>query len=96
MNREKAQFGLEDDPLYILMRKICIDDGDTISGTAAEIHARLSPLDKDFERQHKNSISLGKRIHNVLEELGNEFDIKIVEGRGHTVKYTISARRPEE
>ena len=97
MNREKARFGLEDDPLYSLLRKLCFDQGEKIDGvTAAELHNKLSPLDKDFERRYKTGIGLGKRLNHVIEELGNDFDIKAVEGRGHTVKYYISAREQEE
>jgi hypothetical protein len=97
MNREKALFGLEDDPLYILLRKLCFDEGETINGlTAAQLHAKLSGMDKDFEHRYKTSIGLGKRLNNILEELGNEFSIQAVKGHGRTVGYFISARGEEE
>lgn len=98
MNREKALFGLEDDPLYNLLHQICYDNDEKIEDlTAGSLYVKLAEQDdKEFSFRYKSGGSLGKRLNNVLEELRNEFNISIVPRRGARVAYYISAKKDEE
>jgi hypothetical protein len=94
MNKEKARFGLEDDPLFILLRQLCFDQGVKIEAlTGGQLYDRLAGLDdKDFTRRYKTAIGMSKRLNNVLEELRDQgFNIEAVPGRGKTRQYYISA-----
>jgi hypothetical protein len=79
MNKEKAHFGLEDDPLYLLLRQLCFEQGEQLAGlTAGELYAQLVRLDdKAFNFRYKTSVSMAKRLNNCLEELRNDFYIYI-------------------
>ncbi len=100
MIREKSKFSLEDDPLYILLRNIIYERGEVIcEEPAATLYSRLKDeaehlkLQKEFERKYKSSISLGKKLKNLEEELSFDFDFTIDKSsRGRTNLYTINKK----
>lgn len=103
MNREKSKFGLEEDPLYLLLhheiyggRPSSISDKST-----SELFEMLVGLAdtlkiKDFSKRYKNSISLGRRLTNIKEELKEEFDFQVRVGRMRQKHYSIGAKSGED
>jgi len=102
MNKEKSKFGLEDDPLYILLVYIVIEkdrpiDGDSASDLYEKLETTATDLHmNDFKRRYKSPMSVAKRLSNIQEELEDEFDISIHVGRSKQKVYHISKKTKGE
>jgi len=101
MNKEKSKFGLEEDPLYLLLKHIVYDEaGELVDKSSSELYMALqeqaeSIRMKDFEKRYKNPISLGKRLANIKEELINEFDFQVTPGRMRRNIYSFRSKGDE-
>jgi hypothetical protein len=94
MQQERALFALEDDTLFRTIRKWLADNGDAVRGVGYTAGDLLDELDEYAERQnidftYQRSQTLGKRLHNVSEEMDELFGFEIIEGR--TTKYTFKS-----
>lgn len=95
MNEAKDKFALEDDPLYALLEDIVIANGEAIEDkSASELYIKLEKHAeelkmKDFSRRYKSSISLGKRIKNVQDELRRVFYVEIRKGSSNVKLYSF-------
>jgi hypothetical protein len=101
MNKEKSKFGLEEDPLYILLEHIIYDEGgELVDKSSSELYASLQELAesirmKDFDKRYKNPTSLGRRLANIKEELNKEFDFQVRPGRMRRKFYSFKAKGGE-
>jgi len=102
MNKEKSKFGLEEDPLYLLLIHRVYDVGTTIvDKSASELYEILLELSetlkiKDFSKRYKSPISLGRRLANIKEELKNEFDLEIRTERMRQKLYSFKSLGGED
>jgi hypothetical protein len=98
LNAEKNKFGLEDDYLYILLNKIVYLDRESIDRlSAADLYQKL--VDKAIElkmsafwKAYSGSVSIGKRISHIKEELEEVFDFRVEVGN-HNIKYYTFKRK---
>lgn len=101
MNKEKSKFGLEEDPLYILLKHMVYDRREQIiDKSASELYEMLlneaeDQRMKDFSKRYKSSISLGRRLANIKEELRDEFDFQIRTERMRRKVYSFKAKEGE-
>jgi len=101
MNKEKSKFGLEEDPLYILLEHIIYNEGgELVDKSSSELYASLQELAesirmKDFDKRYKNPTSLGRRLANIKEELNKEFDFQVRPGRMRRKFYSFKAKGGE-
>jgi len=101
MNKEKSKFGLEEDPLYILLKHMVYDRREQIiDKSASELYEMLlneaeDQRMKDFSKRYKSSISLGRRLANIKEELRDEFDFQIRTERMGRKVYSFKAKGGE-
>ena len=83
MNKEKSKFGLEEDPLYLLIKHIIYDEcSELVDQSASELYQESSEKAealrmRDFSKRYKSPISLGRRLTNIKEELNIEFDFQV-------------------
>jgi len=102
MNKEKSKFGLEEDPLYLLLKHEVYDEGRTIvDRSASELHRDLHDWAeamrmKDFIKRYKSPISLGKRLVNIKEELNIEFDFQARTGRMRQKQYSFGPKSGDD
>jgi len=101
MNKEKSKFGLEEDPLYLLLKCIIYDDnGELVDKSPSELYISLqeraeSLKMKDFNKRYKSPISLGIRLANIREELNDEFDFEISPLRMRQKQYSFKSKSGE-
>ena len=101
MNKAKSRFGLEDDPLYVLLKHEIYDQGEGLTDlSASQLYTFLLQVSdtlkmKDFSTRYKSSISLGRRLANINEELKNEFDFQVQTGRMRQKLYSIKKKGGE-
>jgi len=102
MNREKSKFGLEEDPLYLLLKTL-VYGGRTeiVDKSASELYQELVQIAevmkvKDFETRYKSPVSLGRRLANIKDELNNEFDFQIRTERMRQKLYSIRNKAGED
>jgi hypothetical protein len=102
MNREKSKFGLEEDPLYLLLKHLIYDNGGQFNNkSTSELYEALSDMAdeqriKDFKGRYKSPISLGRRLANIKEELNGEFDFHVRTGRMRQKIFTIKPKGGED
>lgn len=96
MNKEKDIFALEDDPIFFLLKKHVIDDKRAIEEhTAADLFVLLQDIAENLKmknlgwKRYNSPVSVGKRINNVIDELGRVFDIKIRTGSHNVALYSF-------
>lgn len=101
MNKEKSKFGLEDDPLYILLKYICFEQKkEIIDKSAGELYEELEAIAdrckmRDFTRRYKSSMSIARRLSNIKEELNDDFVFEVLEARGRVKFYSFKRRNGE-
>jgi len=102
MNREKSKFGLEEDPLYLVL-KAFVHDGrrQIVDKSASELYQELGGMAealkiRDFEGRYRSPISLGRRLANVKGELADEFDFEIRTERMRQKRYSIKRKSGED
>ena len=102
MDEEKDRFSLEDDPLFVVLKRIVIEDGEKIDEmSASELYVKLGAAAEDlrmknFQRKYQSPISLGKRLGNVQDELLRAFDFEITKGSSNIKLYSFSPKRDLE
>ncbi len=101
MNKEKCKFGLEEDPLYILLKIMVYElKKEIVDKSASELYEELEMAAdnhrmKDFSRRYKSSMSMARRLSNIKEELNNDFDFDIFETRGRIKLYSFKEKNGE-
>lgn len=102
MNKEKTKFGLEEDPLYLILKNIIYELGRTIDNkSASELYELLeewafSLKINDFTKRYRGPISLGIRLSNIKEELCEEFDFYTTKSHGNVKLYNFSRKEEDE
>ncbi|MFC2163623.1 hypothetical protein ACFLT2_01350 [Acidobacteriota bacterium] len=98
-NVEKEEFGLEDDPLYILLsQEIYEDESPIIEKPTLKLYsglietAKAVEMEKEFTKRYKSSVSLGKRIANIREELERKFHVDIQKQANGLRLYTFTKK----
>lgn len=98
MNREKADFSLEDDEIFLVLSHLCFDKGEALEDVPSSLlykkfaeTAQELKLDT-FPRRYKSSKSLCKRLVNIQDELRDTFQISIQRGHANRNSYSISKR----
>jgi len=98
MNKEKVKFALEEDQAYIELKALVYDEnGGFEDKSASEVYALLCfgaerHKNRDFSQVYKSSLSLARRLANIIEELNDEFKFKVREGRAHITYYSIGKK----
>jgi len=98
MNAEKDVFGLEDDYIYIILKHIIYEKEEVIEEvTAGELYTLLEVAAeelniKDFTKRYKSSISVGKRIGQIKDELSREFYFELEWPLSMVRHYTIKPK----
>jgi len=101
MNKEKNKFGLEEDPLYVLLKNVVIEQKrEIIDRSASELYEDLEATAerikmRDFARRYRSSMSMARRLANIKEELNSDFDFEIFETRGRVKLYSFKRRNGE-
>jgi len=102
MNKEKDRFTLEDDPLFVVLKKIVIEDGEIIDEmSASKLYVKLCSVAEDlrmknFQRRYQSPIALGKRLGNVQDELLRAFNFEISKGSSNVKLYSFFPKRDLE
>jgi hypothetical protein len=102
MNVEKDRFSIEDDPLFIILKKIVIENGLQLNNLSAnDLYSRLNSEAemmrmKDFQRKYRSPISISKRLANIKDELQRVFDFEAKKGRSNLMLYSFAPRHYEE
>jgi hypothetical protein len=102
MNEEKDRFSLEDDPLFVVLKRIVIEDGEIIKRmSASELYIRLCGVAEDlrmknFQRRYQSPMALGRRLANITDELQRAFDFDIDPGSSNVKLYYIYPKRDLE
>lgn len=98
MNREKADFSLEDDEIFLVLSHLCLDKDETIEDVpSSELYKLFAETAQElkldtFPKRYKSSKSLCKRLVNIQDELGDTFQINIQKGHANRNSYSISKR----
>ncbi len=100
MNKEKSRFGLEDDPLYILLRYLVYDREQPIKEMLAmDLYENLAETAEDlkmrtrFEKRYSSPMAIAKRITNIIDEFRDEFEIEVTKSaHGKKNMYSFSKK----
>jgi len=102
-NVEKEEFGIEDDPLYIILaHRIYSDNKPIKEKPTAELYSNLVEsakeimMEKAFTRRYGSSVSLGKRIANIKDELERKFQVEIFKKPNGIRHYTFDKKEGME
>ncbi|HYA85869.1 MAG TPA: hypothetical protein VEI57_02235, partial [Nitrospirota bacterium] len=102
MNEQKDEFAIENADVYQVLHKIAIERREKLGPLSpSDLYGRLVEEAgdmklKDFQRNCKSSVSLGKWLANNRDELERRFKIEVIDYPNGQREYTIEARGADD